>query len=83
MSSLETKKMSTRSSSSNLCKLANVQVCETQNNISNPVFADNQQSKIKKNYTLDVGKSLEKKLSGCASDHLTFDMKPRENNLVI
>ena len=35
-----------------------------------------------KNYTLNVGKSLEKKLSGCASDHLTYEMKPGKNLVV-
>ena len=73
--------MSTRSSSYNLCKLANIQACETKNNSSAPVFSDNQQAKFK-NYTLNVGKSLEKKLSGCASDHLTYDMKPGKNLVV-
>ena len=72
--------MLTRSSSSNLCKTANIQSQDSES-ISNSTHIDNVHTQVK-NYTLNVGRSLKKKLSGCASDHLAYEMKPGKNLVV-
>ena len=56
--------MMTRRSSSNLCKL------------TNPKNSEEKGHTKTKNYALNIGKSLEKKLTGCASEHLKYEMKP-------
>ena len=70
--------MMTRRSSSNLCKLTNSK--DSEGAISTP-YPEKGHTKTK-NYALNIGKSLEKKLTGCASEHLKYEMKPGKNLVI-
>ena len=66
-------KMVTRRSSSNLLAGMDTQLS---NQKGNALFKP---SVKVKNYKLNVEASLEKKLAGCVSDHLSYEMKPGKN----
>ena len=66
-------KMATRSSSSNLLSLMELDKTFQQS------IVKSRPSTHVKNYRLNVEASLEKKLDGCVSDHLSYEMKPGKN----